>query len=66
MRGIYLAGYVIFMIGVFLGLWQLGIIERIGETWTMILVILAVGAGLMGMAMRSRSVHHVDRVEHHH
>jgi hypothetical protein len=45
--GIYLAGYVVLMIGIFAGLWKLGILERIGTTWTVIAVVIAVGLGIM-------------------
>jgi hypothetical protein len=44
---IYLFGYVVFMVGVFLALWKLEVLEAIGPTWTMILVVLAAGIGVM-------------------
>jgi hypothetical protein len=53
MRGMYLGGYVVFVIGVFLALWKMGVLERLGDTWTLILVVLAIGAGLMAGAIRS-------------
>ncbi|HEY2941161.1 MAG TPA: hypothetical protein VGN09_01895 [Vicinamibacteria bacterium] len=45
--GIYLLGYVIFMAGVFAALWKLGVLERVGSFWTTILVLIAVGLGIM-------------------
>ena len=40
---LYLVGYVIFMIGVGAALWKLGVIERIGTTWTAIGIMLSMG-----------------------
>jgi hypothetical protein len=45
--GMYLLGYVIFMGGLIAALWKLGILERIGTTWTVIGVVIAVGIGIM-------------------
>jgi uncharacterized membrane protein YccC len=50
--GVYLTGYVVLMIGIFAGLWKLGILARIGTTWTVISVVIAVGLGIM-MAVSS-------------
>jgi hypothetical protein len=43
----YLVGYVIFMGAVFAALWKLGIIDRIGGFWTTIVVLAAIGIGIM-------------------
>jgi uncharacterized membrane protein HdeD (DUF308 family) len=45
--GIYLLGYVILMAGIFAGLWKMGVLDRIGSTWTLIAVVIAVGFGIM-------------------
>ena len=45
--GIYLSGYVVLMVGILLALWKLAILERIGATWTVIAVVIAVGLGIM-------------------
>ena len=45
--GMYLVGYVIFMAGLFAALWKLGILERLGTTWTLIGVVIAIGIGIM-------------------
>ena len=45
--GMYLLGYVIFVSGLFAALWKLGILERLGTTWTIIGVVLAIGIGIM-------------------
>jgi hypothetical protein len=44
---VYFLGYAVFMVGVFMALWKFGVLEDLGSTWTAILVILALGLGLM-------------------
>jgi hypothetical protein len=44
---VYLIGYVIFLAGVFLALQHWGVLESLGPTWTMIIVLLAIGFGVM-------------------
>lgn len=62
--GIYLAGYVILMGGIFAGLWKMGILDRIGSTWTLIAVVIAVGFGIMIAVSGSGEKKTVD-VDHH-
>ena len=45
--GLYLLGYVILIGGLLAGLWKLGVLERIGATWTIIGVVIAIGLGIM-------------------
>jgi len=45
--GIYLVGYVIFVGGVVAALWKAGILEKLGTTWTVIGLVIAVGIGIM-------------------
>ncbi|PYQ03003.1 MAG: hypothetical protein DMF83_22315 [Acidobacteria bacterium] len=45
--GIYLLGYVIFVGGVIAALWKMGVLERLGTTWTIIGLVIAVGVGIM-------------------
>jgi hypothetical protein len=45
--GLYLLGYVIFVAGVIAALWKMGVLERLGATWTVIGLVLAVGVGIM-------------------
>jgi hypothetical protein len=45
--GLYLLGYVIFVAGVIAALWKMGILERLGTTWTVIGLVIAVGVGIM-------------------
>lgn len=45
--GLYLLGYVIFVGGVIAALWKMGVLERLGTTWTIIGLVIAVGVGIM-------------------
>jgi len=45
--GLYLLGYVIFVGGVIAALWKMGVLERLGATWTIIGLVIAVGIGIM-------------------
>jgi hypothetical protein len=45
--GLYLIGYVIFVGGVIAALWKMGVIEKLGTTWTIIGIVIAVGVGIM-------------------
>ena len=45
--GMYLLGYVIFVGGLMAALWKLGILERLGTTWTVIGIVIAIGVGIM-------------------
>jgi hypothetical protein len=45
--GMFLVGFIILMGGILAALWKLGILERIGTTWTIIGVVIAVGLGIM-------------------
>ena len=43
----YLMGYAIFVAGLIAALWKLGILERLGTTWTLIGVVTLIGLGIM-------------------
>lgn len=45
--GAFFLGYVILLAGILAALWKLGILERIGMTWTIIGVVIAIGLGIM-------------------
>ena len=60
--GMYLLGYVIFVGALFAGLWKMGLLDSLGTTWTVILVALAIGFGIM-MAVKG-SGQKID-VDHH-
>lgn len=45
--GMYLVGFLVLVGGVLAALWQLGLLEKIGTTWTLIGVAIIVGIGIM-------------------
>jgi hypothetical protein len=45
--GIYLVGYIIMLGGIIAALWKSGVLEKIGTTWTIIGVVIAIGIGIM-------------------
>jgi len=45
--GMFLVGFVVLIGGVLAALWKLGVLERIGTTWTLIGLAVAVGFGIM-------------------
>jgi hypothetical protein len=45
--GIYLLGYVIMLGGIIAALWKSGVLQRIGTTWTIIGLVIAIGIGIM-------------------
>ena len=45
--GIYLVGYLIMLGGIIAALWKSGVLHRIGTTWTIIGVVIAIGVGIM-------------------
>jgi hypothetical protein len=49
---LFLVGYVIFIVGAGLALWQTGLLNRLAPIWIVILAIVALGVGIM-MAVSS-------------
>jgi hypothetical protein len=45
--GMYLVGFIILIGGILAALWQLGILQSIGSTWTAIGIVILVGLGIM-------------------
>lgn len=45
--GIYLVGYLVMLGGIIAALWKAGVIHRIGTTWTIIGLVIALGIGIM-------------------
>ena len=45
--GIYLLGFVVMLGGIIAALWKSGVLERIGTTWTIIGIVIAIGIGIM-------------------
>jgi len=45
--GLYLVGYVVFVIGIAAALGKMGVLDRIGAGWTAIGIVIAIGLGVM-------------------
>jgi hypothetical protein len=45
--GAYFLGYVILLAGIIAALWKTGVLQRVGTTWTIIGVVIAIGLGIM-------------------
>lgn len=45
--GMYLLGFVVLIGGLLAALWKMGVLERIGTTWTLIGVAILIGIGIM-------------------
>ncbi len=45
--GMYFVGFVILVGGLMAALWKLGILARIGTTWTLIGLAILIGLGIM-------------------
>jgi hypothetical protein len=58
--GMYLFGYIIFIGGVLAALWKLGILDRIGTTWTVIGIVIAVGIGIMASVSSSGTKENIE------
>jgi hypothetical protein len=43
----FLVGFIILLGGVLAALWKLGVLAKIGPTWTIIGVVIALGLGIM-------------------
>jgi hypothetical protein len=43
----YLVGYVVLVLGLALGLWQVGVLQALAPIWIGIGVIVAIGLGIM-------------------
>lgn len=43
----YLIGYVVLVLGLALGLWQVGVLQALAPIWIGIGVIVAIGLGIM-------------------
>jgi len=45
--GMYLVGFVVLLAGLLAALWKLGVLARIGTTWTVIGAVILIGLGIM-------------------
>lgn len=45
--GVYFIGFIVLLGGAIGALWKMGVLERIGPTWTTIGIVVLIGAGIM-------------------
>jgi hypothetical protein len=58
--GMYLVGFTVLIGGLLAALWKLGILERIGTTWTLIGVAILIGMGIMISVSNSGSKENIQ------
>jgi hypothetical protein len=58
--GVYLLGFVIFIGGLLAALWKMGVLARIGTTWTLIGIAIVIGIGIMLSVARSGSKENIE------
>ena len=59
---LFLAGYVVLVIGVALGLWQSGLLARVAPVWIGAGVLVAIGLGIM-MSVASGKPTTIEKVQ---
>ena len=58
--GMFLLGFVIVLGGVLAALWKLGVLTRIGTTWTVIGIVIAIGLGIMVAVSNSGAKENIE------
>jgi hypothetical protein len=58
--GMYFFGFVILIGGVCAALWQLGILQSIGTTWTAIGIVILLGLGIMVAVSHSGTKENIE------
>ena len=58
--GMYLVGFIILIGGVMAALWKMGMLQRIGITWTLIGLVILVGIGIMVSVSHSGSKENIQ------
>ena len=56
----YLIGFAFLIGGLLAALWKMGILERIGATWTLIGLVIAIGFGIMIAVSHSGSKENIE------
>ena len=58
--GLYLVGFVVLMGGVLAALWQMGVLQSVGTTWTVIGLVIAIGLGIMFAVSHSGTKENIE------
>lgn len=56
----YLLGFIVLLGGLLAALWKMGVLERIGTTWTLIGIAIAIGLGIMIAVSNSGTKENVE------
>jgi hypothetical protein len=56
----YLVGFIILLGGLLAALWKMGVLARIGTTWTLIGIAIAIGLGIMIAVTNSGTKENVE------
>jgi len=58
--GMYFIGFIVLISGVLGALWKMGVLESIGTTWTVIGVVIVIGAGIMAAVSHSGTRENIE------
>ena len=58
--GIYFLGYFILICGLLAALWKFGVLARIGTIWTLIIIVISIGIGIMLAVSRGGSKKNIE------
>jgi hypothetical protein len=58
--GMYLVGFIVLIGGLLAALWKMGVLQRIGTTWTLIGLAIVLGIGIMISVANSGSKENVQ------
>jgi hypothetical protein len=58
--GLYLVGFVVLMGGILAALWQMGVLQSVGTTWTVIGLVIAIGLGIMFAVSHSGTKENIE------
>ena len=56
----YLVGFIVLLGGILAALWKMGVLARIGTTWTLIGIAIAIGLGIMIAVSNSGTKENVE------
>jgi len=58
--GMYLVGFIVLVGGILAALWKMGVLATIGPAWTIIGVVILLGAGIMIAVANSGSKENIE------
>jgi hypothetical protein len=58
---LFLIGYVVLVVGLGLGLWQMGVLSHVAPIWIAIGLIVAAGVGIMASVSSGKPAIETDR-----